>query len=147
MMFCYEIGFPEVLLRGDDKRHKFVLPEKNNEHYGTVIIVPTSLCRYSTVAYHKILLKNKSAKNKRKRNVCLQVLFSLAKRRLTGEQGKVRRIVIFVIILACIQYVSTNPRQGGREQYYRMDNGLGADDEKKTLADKLQVASITNCSS
>ena len=82
-----------------------------------------------------------------KRNVCLQVLFSLAKSRLTSEQGKVRRIVIFAIILVCNQHVSTNPPQGGREQYYRMDNGLGTDDEKKTLADKLQVASITNCSS
>ena len=111
---------------------------------GTVTIASTSLCRYSTVAYHKILLKNKSAKKKRKRNVCLQVLFSLAKSRLTSEQGKVRRIVILAIILVCNQHVSTNPPQGGREQYYRMDNGLGADDDKKTLADKLQVASIAN---
>ena len=71
----------------------------------------------------------------------------MAKSRLTGEQGKVRRLVIFAIILVCNQHVSTNPPQGGREQYYRMDNGLGADDDKKTLADKLQVASITKCSS
>ena len=71
----------------------------------------------------------------------------MAKSRLTGEQGKVRRIVIFAIILARNQHVSTNPPQGGREQYYRMDNGLGADDEKKTLADKLQVASISKFSS
>ena len=75
---------------------------------GTVTIASTSLCRYSTVAYHKILLKNKSAKKKRKRNVCLQVLFSLAKSRLTSEQGKVRRIVILAIILVCNQHVSTN---------------------------------------
>ena len=75
---------------------------------GTVTIASTSLCRYSTVAYHKILLKNKSAKKKRKRNVCLHVLFSLAKSRLTSEQGKVRRIVILAIILVCNQHVSTN---------------------------------------